>query len=1212
MSTIDRDAFDEYVKLRFENRKASLEQLVADKKNFYRSRISKLLDALGFEVSDDPARTLKERETDFLRVLDEAGIQIITVRTAFDKGSKLLKPVATFPDDRLQYAENIANGQKPKPFKSAEDALKFSEPGPVTEEGTRFSGIYKLGNIPRDTPPHIKGPTIAARIEQAIENARKESDAFNDDPVCFFSVATSYTKRGHQQIDKIIAIYWKHSSGQNVPPENALERAHELCTVLFDEIQQIQMIDNQLFQLEGHELVSSLQPTFLNPDVAPADKIAFAITKLKSLLQKHLDSHYPSSEKNRVNPDVYFVSVSYEAISDKKNDYVYKPLFQIYPHVFRTDYALPAYYISRLNHISVTKLLLKKYFEWSAKNIKRGRRAHEFVLGPSALLGISPKLANIDGEFLDELFAEFDREYKSLRSKRGFTIDFDNTNGDQIFVSKASDAPKETTELYSRLNVAVKGREEENSSIIAYVIEGRVLEKHNVDKEGKPTDSEKYRQLPRALLAIEGQREELFSRAERECLRVVAVAFSNLVRHCFHDNSLLDYRGQLSEAYSRFFSVAKAEDQPRLSRFLLSSIAVDVQLLINIKKRLTELSAELPNNLENVFDEVFKGTEIPDDEASPRLVNSRLRERFERALRFAEKAAETNHGPKYSISQGLVDFIEACPRNFAWAGYAPSLAEALGDRAEHNPPTFRLMTPGFSASGLYMAVVRSQIRQVAKLSSLEKLDKEHRNYRSYVRYKLVLAARMANNAIAFDSRGIAGQKQGKKRNDTFLPEADYRKYCYGVLVSDLASSRKLGAKIDRVVDSQVSTLQDLAWNAVIGVKSAGEDVLFRNIKRAIEQLFGHNLGHWFMLDEAKELKDGAWQGLARAFRLDYEFRIDSGSGIKRVSEAQSEFLIAENFEKLLREDSPLRIFTSIFHKDDRYDDNPPDVEKKRREEVTADERIIATNAKDAVVKSNSLFQLSKIGLHGAPPLPEPDSLAKEFGSIVHGDLNARNLVWAGPIEHLVMIDFEHTTVGLMGADQARLAVNLVVDHMAPYSARANAIDRTHHADQLEAQIKSVRRAAEFVVGFITNHGSTYVATVAPKTKKKSEQENTTVLADIVAAVLSSVKEFFGERDPDDTGHISVLIHALAMALLKEYEYAVKNIELAGLDPSQVRFFLEAKKQTKGSLEEWLTKLFASEVFPASSRGNEQLTSVARYAITFWMLDKIIKQVKIEE
>jgi hypothetical protein len=1221
MSEVNRDAFDDYVKLRFDHRTRDYKQLAADKKNFYCRRVEDLLQVLGFKVRANPDLPADERAKAFETALLEVGIQIVTIRTAFDEGSPLLKPVATFPEERLRDAEDIAHNQKPRPFCDAGEALRWSEPekSVVQERGTdgggstRFSGIYKFGSIPAKTPLNEKQPTIAFRIEQAIRNARKAnpqkvSGPFAIDPVCFFSVATSQAEDHRLQIDKIVAIYWKNTLDHEVS-KDAVELAHQRCATLFDEILQIQMIDNQLFELEGHELVSSLQPTFLNPKVAPADKIAFAIAKLKSLLQKHLDSHYPATDRNKVNPDVYFVSVSYEAISEKHQDrHIFKPLFQVYPHIFRKDHALSAYYISRPDEVSVTKLLLKRYFDWRSEDHENGKPAQKFVLGPSALLGNTPKLAAIDKHFTDTLFKDFEKANGKLCTKKGLTIDFDEDNGDQIFVSKAKDAPQKVANLYSNLNVAVKGRENENSSIIAYVIEGRELEKQSAEKVEDPPSVEKYQQLPRAILAIEGQREELFSNAERMSLRVVAVAFSNLVRHSFHDNSLLDYRSQLSEAYARFFSLAKAEDQPRFSRFLLASMAVDVSLLIEIKKRLIESGDELPKNLEFVLKEVFKGTESPDEDTPPSIVNKKLRERFERALRFAEKAAETNQGPEYKVGQDLVDFIEACPRNFAWAGYAPSLAEALGDRAEHSPPSFRLMTPGFSASGLYMAVVRSEIRQVAKLASLKKLNKEHRNYRSFVRYKLVLAARMANNAVAFDSRGGAGLKQGSKDDDTFFPASDYEKYCYGVLVSDLASSRKLGAKADRGIDNQVSTLQDLAWNAIIGIKSAGEEVLFPNIKRAIEQLFGSNLGHWFMLHEAEELKDGAWQGLARAFRLNYEEREDSG--VRRVSDDQSEFLIAEKFQSLLREDKPCQIFESVLYKDDEDRPNPVLLEKRKGKGIGDHQDYIAENTKSVVLRSKSLFQFSKIGLHRALSLPRPENLAEEFGSVVHGDLNARNLVWAGPIEHLVMIDFEHTTVGLMGVDQARLAVNLVVDHMAPYSARADAIDPAQRPGQLDAQIKSVRKAADFLIEYILNQGSTRPETKAAQSKRKPKQENNGTLADIVAAVLSSLGLFFEDRDDPD--HISVLIHALAMALIKEYEYGIKNITRARLDPSQVRSFLEAKEQSKGSLEGWLTKLFTGTTFPQSSRGKEQLTSVARYAITFWVLERIIDQVEFKE
>jgi hypothetical protein len=959
------------------------------------------------------------------------------------------------------------------------------------------------------------------------------------------------------------------------------------------------MIDNQLFQLEGHELVSSLQPTFLDPDVAPADKVAFAITKLKNLLKKHLDSHYPASESRKINPDVHFISVSYEAIPNKgSNQYKYKPLFEIYPHVFRKEYPLSAYYISNPNKISVTKLLLKKYFDWHKENSKdkSEKDAYEFVLGPSALSGSSAKLAEVDEQFLEDFFTEFNRkydEYEESDSNNGFKIDFNGSYGDQIFVSKANDASELAKELYSELNIAIKGEEEENNSTLAYVIEGRILEKWSTSNTGDSTWT-KYRQLPRAVLVIEGQREELFSKAECESLRVVAIAFSSLVRHCFHDNSLLDYRRPLSEAYSRFVSTVENTEQLYFSRFLLSSMAVDVVLLKKIKDELENRPTELPDNLDFVFEEVFKGTGSDDASTSDSGVNDRLRERFERALRFAEQAAIVGYNSEYNILPKLVDFIEACPRNFAWAGYAPSLAQALGDRAEQTPPEFQLMSPGFSASGLYMAVVRSQIRQVAKLANLKKLDQEHRNYRSFVRYKLVIAARMANNAIAFDSRGSKGQEQGSDENDTFSPGKDYKEHCYGVLVSDLASARKFDANVinENEDNNQVSTLQDLAWDAVIYTEPTDGEVSLPDIKEAIEKLFGDNLGHWFLSekDEAPNLVNGAWKGLARAFRLNYDERPDHHSGVKPHSDGKPapsstiDFSIREHFKGLLEEDNDFRIFKSVIR--DNTERNTKNYIKQK--------------APDAVLDAERLFRLTKINNPPLPPSLRTGAFIAQYGSIVHGDLNARNLVWAGPINHLVMIDFEHTTDGLMGVDQARLAVNLVVDHMASYSADLRNSDEAI----LPAQIEAVAKAADYLVKCVVHSG---LYEVAPEV---SVHEGSKALTKIVQTVLFSAWAFYGKnRGPSSSQGDPVkgiLVHALAMALVKEYEYGVKGIMQARLDPDQVTWFLHTRSESKGSLKDWLNQLFKTEI-KSSPRLAEQRKSVARYAITFWILDKILEE-----
>ena len=1233
------DAFDKYVTLRFQGRdKKSAENLSGEKKEFYQSRAAELLDALGFEKVPDVGN-------DFDKSLKNIKIQMITIRTAFDEHSTLLKPVATFPKERLEQAELIAHQKKPQEFEGHEDALAGIKYKYVPDESgekkngsneseLRFSAIYDektdCSNLAQQPLPEV---SFVCRIEKTLSAIRKKASGVIPEPVeCFFSVSAkpSECNKGMFTTERIIAIYCEKFPDLARIPEN-LESAHKICSQIFSEIDQIQKIDNQLFELEGHELVSSLQPTFLDNNIAPADKIAFAIEKLKKLLKKHLESHYPASENNQVEPEVYFVTLAYEALKQKEI-YKYRPTLQVYPHVYRKKYAIPSFHISHPEHLSVSKRLLKEYFDWHEH--PSNEQKHRFILGPSALLKSDPDVAVLDDGFKIKLFKDFDKQYKkdSSLSTKGLCIDY-SPEHDRIFVSLAEDAEEKGKKLYEKLNVAVKGKDKKNNSILAYVIEGREFE-HKQD--GKSTV---FRQLPRAILAIEGQREELFSEDEQNSLRVVATAFSNLVRHIFHDNSLLEYRIQLSGAYRRFAANARKKQQENLRRFLLVSMAVDVQLLGDIREGVAS-KKELSQAIETIFKDVFTGTGIEDEETSSEVAREKIRERFRKALAYVEKSMQSQ--VNYPINSEIVDFLEACPRNFSWAGYAPSLTQALGDRADFHPPTFDLMTPGYSASGMYMAVVRSEIRQVAKLASLDKLRKEHKNYRNFVRYKVLLAARMAANGLAFDSTGALGQTQGIGRAEKFKPGSDYPKECYGVLVSDLTSSLKLGAKGGGFSEkAPVSTLQELAWKVV---KKDGA-LTFNNIANAIRKLFGDNLGHWYHAQQASSNdEDNFTDIMIKTFRLDY-------SGPAGNEEAGfMGFKIEETFESLLKE-------------------------------MTGSNPYPEVNTQKIALDSKEIYQFVTLGYQESVDYLtfQDEREIEKFKSVVHADLNSRNLVWAGPIDHFMMIDFEHTSVGFWGMDQARLAVNLIVDHMAAIeetdwkrrkptlkenskseieaTGSANmivdgmaAIEETDRKRReptlkknLKSEIEAIGSAASHIVNefnrteFEKNNFSidskaepSEENTNAQESKDDSKKpkdnseiyhlksnperpkENIYVLTALVTEVLRTTVDFYIKLEVDGEEIRSIYRNSLAMALVKEYEYSLKNIKKAALSKEQFTEIISICTNKGGSdhpnkggcLCKWLTALFLSKEFDDTFDSREKLIAISRYVISYWILQKI--------
>lgn len=1196
------DAFDKLIKLRLRFRGQDPSVLSDFKQDFYRDRIAEILGVV-LPNSADHISSLEKAEFD--RTIGELGVKIATLRTAFNPDSKLLKPVATFPMEQLELAEGLAYQHSPQEFSGRFDALdgipnRWPIDSPEVIDNGRaihFTAAHKTNG---DPPAALEGNNFSNRIDIAFEDMREKSKGdLGESSICLFSViarqkktkVTSARETAKEKkiendtflISQILAIYVDADTELTTTQISAV---HKLSRELFDESDQIRQIDDELFELEGHELTSRLQPLFLDEKIAPADKISFAIESLKNLVNRHLSSHFPCTEKNKPDPQVYFVSLAYE-ILNKDNPSHLLPTFQVYPHTYRKQYPFGSFIIGHPKKSSVSKYLLRNYFRWHQHNLEEGHdQAREFIVAPSGLYSDQPTPVSIQNEFMLDLLDEADEAIESSTRQDELT-----SIRDMIFLSKELNRDgRELVEdpVWDYLNVNVRTAKNPtelhdeseqvwtvsrgNNSIIAYVVEGHDFQKRLASGEEKV-----FRQLPRAILAIEGNQHELLSDRERKSLRVVAVAFSHLVRHLFHENSLLDYRPQLSRAYDEYAdTIGTAQGKDLATRFILASMSVDVALLKLIQKAARDtkaISKDTCDKVDEIYQEVFSGTEIDDEKVKEaEIVKDRISQRFRGAIKFVQ-----NQNPS-TLTPDVIDFIEACPRNFAWAGYAPSLAQALGDRADHKPPKFELMSPGYSASGLYMALVESEIRQVAKLSSVSKLRQERDNYRQYVRYKVLAAARTPVNAFAFDSTGEDGKKSFLKGDGTdFRPDLNYEDRCYGVLVSDLASARKLEPKGsgDAASDKVETFLGKLC--AVIQEEDRTQVSL---IVDAIKNFFGDNLGHWYSTPTADDLRDKTTIGILHdGFRLNYEekerkHRDRVGDKVHESARLPTrDNWVEEIFSRLISGDSQSDVSyeSSPFH----FSQHALDVEK--------------------IAALHGHRYGNKI------PFTAVDG-SSDLLSVAHRDLNARNLVWAGPIKNLVMIDFEHVGIGFWGMDQARLALSTVVEFLSEVEF-----------DNLEAptrEILAVENAAQFLIDLWDTYNTAKLTKKGPHFPNDWQSN----LEQSLRGVIIHIVRTSWSLDPRamDKKYFGIFRACLGFAAIKEYEYGLINLRRETLNSGELAA-VDSLLEKGGTLKKKLKSLYSSGAFDRdNTQAVQRLAAVSRFVISSHILGEVLKRIKTQE
>lgn len=1041
---------------------------------------------------------------------DRITCQAVTVRTSFRETQEYLRPDYSFPRKLSELLVEPAF-QRPFSFDFCPEADQpFSncmlvEPHIKADLPKTFAALHRVrGDLEQeDSQNRNANLYFSARInsfwEQLAHSEIKEvRDRYikpgspDSEVFCIFAAQNSNTSENVVKPRHIVAIYFLSEPDflEKAQGNGLMKDILETADQLFNGLTLIEKIDSALFQLEGLQLVAKLLPHFSNSDLSTADKVSLSIEEFKKVLAGHIVGR---TFEGKV-PDVFYISTAFEKTSEGK----FFPKLSLYPIALRIDHSLAASQIAHRQIASISKLLLKQYLDFHKDRIVFGKsEEEEFALDENFVNVLDPSLLGCP-DFSNWLHHVWQKDKPDLMHMVEHDTKLKDLDSSLVTPWEAFNKPSDPSK--------------KNKSIVAYVV------------EGEPNhSSQNNKTLPRGIIAIESSNVAAFSDSDIEGLRAVLSGLSSLIRSVTHPNSPLDYRHQVKQAFRRYVPSSKPKvlsSEHALSLVFLAHTldakeakktcdairkqsknpkVKDTEYLANsfrLDDKSLSLAATIVSRLQPVDDETLS------DQQAARHIEKRVRstQDFIASLRDTEGLALA------------LEFLESCTENFLWANYFYSFGQALGDRVNTDVPNFHFMRPGYSASQMFMAVVKDELKQVIKLAEKKKLDTERDRYLRHVRYKVVNAARIPVTAYAFDSDGSKGIAMSRGGD---LSKGKFRK-SFGVLVSDLISSRG-GEKEE--VSTLISSVVAYLTSHTPGVKHEGKKPTHvSTLKTKVIALLGPSLELW--RNTKYPLAADTLTELVRlAFRLP-----DWCDFSERPPKEQ-----LNSVDPVVKRDAERRAhLIDTYEKFEEFCRNAGDVGVGLRDFW------------DAETLSNS---------------DSDANLIKDLASITHGDLNARNLAWSEDLKSFFLIDFEHVGASITGTDHSRLAINLVTELFGAFLDKTGPSGPTTSINQRQIPYitKEIDTVLEHLPGLIrdlTQGGSTptavHVTEFAPNNGKRPEVGS--VVWWLIGAILKELPTDVGLKNQDAVEtHNYLWGYCLFCSCLKEFEYSLRLLNEDDLD-----------------------------------------------------------------
>lgn len=867
---------------------------------------------------------------------------VVTVRSGFRGQSHFLRPVFSQPDQLREIFQDPKR-QKPFCFKSKRAAFRR-----INREKYFYAGESKHFSFaalhPIDLSSHGNFSSFAGRIEAFHTNlwkAEKPRPVLPKVDTCFFAGRNKGTaKTGCIDLKHILAIYFKRDDQrlQDISIQGLLQMTEEL----FDGLDVIALIDARIFENEGLQLVTELLPEFSRKDIAPADKLAFALERLRELLTRHMVGRHGGDTEAK-SPKLFYIATTFERVQAGKP--VLHPRLEIYPHLYREEFTEASFFVTHRNIPSSTKFLLWRYLNSEKRCIVESASESPEEPGKFKVSQIETAL-----EF-DNVFEAATLGTKPLKSWQSQITPPESPDFLHLTKGDESEKAHKTKSPWEALN---KAAEEDCRSIAAFVVEGA-----EVSKIGEVP----IQCLPRGIFAIESHYEDGFSDADIDSLRIVFHGLAALIRLISHQHAPIDYRSRISRTFLQDAEV-ESRDNPNVLRLLFLVQKLDAGLLHKLLPQCRTFPREFDVSDATIatLDKIAsicppKG--LPNFEERSEILHARMTN-MQRLLFGAQKDSPF-------FSNELLAFLEACPENFTWASYLSCMAQTLGDRinAGQDLPTFTRMLPGFSASGMFMAIVDGEFRQVVKLSTAQKIRKENRLYRKWVRYRLVNAAHIPTAGWAFETMGQEGKDSALKKSTSILALPEGKNITSdGVLVSDLVSGG--------IGHGEVRTFLELVAIILCCQKkpSIPEKPTIPDLEMVISEISAVFTRHARLWNRVEELPySDQSRAVLSAFRIPPVDTTERLLFDKTLSKLE---LIDKSHPTPLKFETLTRVWSQICS--------------------------------------------SSVG-----------ELRIEHFRICHGDLNSRNLTWAEGLHSFFLIDFEFVGPNLFGTDQIKLVINLLTE-----------------------------------------------------------------------------------------------------------------------------------------------------------------------------------------
>jgi Phosphotransferase enzyme family len=623
--------------------------------------------------------------------------------------------------------------------------------------------------------------------------------------------------------------------------------------------------------------------------------------------------------------------------------------------------------------------------------------------------------------------------------------------------------------------------------------------------------------VPYAIIAFESDLPDAFSRQDIVRFCSVIDACSSLLLGLHLSSATFDIKEKISFAFrdtSTFPAIGNRTDG-LVSKIAFGSFRFELQrldktVLIDIIKSpnakiwtgdgLSQADAE-----SYIAEPLAHMPGAPDNLAGDQYNDDQLHITFDRILRERNAWIVKNEAKLHQlwdesgIALKLYEFLANVPSNIVWHCYLNAVSRAIAFRTgQEVEPQFMVLRHG-GRSALAMFVFSSrphEFRQIIKLSDRARIRQEAENYRTYVRYYVPLSARLPSTGKAYEADGNIGEIARGTKPRTSRASS-------GALVSDLVAGsprEEFGPVtfLNKIVELIVTSHTDREVEPEPGLaaKESQPDQVIDEFRSAIKYQFDNNTRRW-----------RNWPG-GRSWVRERMNVIDTLREITRIQVKGEENSLERIDHRLTaRESDHDRIAAELF------------------------EKLTAT---PYTTVSKIMWDFDFFG----PQLQTMDASTMVPSSIIHGDLNARNLVWSQDYVKFFMIDFERVQLGFYGADQLRLVFSMLSDLLVE-TYQMEKFGPTVSDGEVSRRIQDVGKVAADV-----GKAATYMGSIALAVKNSRGAEAGSVVipdppSDSISAI--AIKEIFDTvKLQKETGEF--WIYVIVMMAAKQLEYALRDID----------------------------------------------------------------------